>query len=369
MHSPIEHTERIASIDGLRGWAALTVVMSHIVGGLGIGDAPFLASLPVRLAWDGVAAVAAFFVLSGFVLCLPFRHRATSFKLFANTTMSYWIRRAFRIYPSHIVVIAACIPLVGLVENRGLLGWSPWLSAQWVEIPAWIQILKNFVMLAPETDTHVLNPVIWTLVVELKIGIIFPIIALIGETGGAVALLVATLVLGNALLWLELQGTWIFLFQFMLGALLFQLCRHKSTHSFIFGAMTLAAAMLLYWIFHICDNKEAIAAQIVIGISFFFLIGAAIVFSPFSRILETYISQLLGQISFTLYLVHLPVLLLFARFFSPTAFPTTVAFCLGYVLCSITLAYCLTRMIEKPFIRKGRQIANDYCKLRLIARR
>ena len=71
---------RFEALDSLRGLAALVVVINH---GLdlfpGIGGPPIVVGLavgrvlhsPLSLLWDGLGAVAVFFVLSGFVLALP----------------------------------------------------------------------------------------------------------------------------------------------------------------------------------------------------------------------------------------------------------------------------------------------------------
>src|SRR5258708_1451464 len=76
--------DRIGSLDALRGLAALTVVVQHVLSTYGtihswdiaaeqhqIG--PFLATrTPLGIFYAGDAAVILFFTLSGFVLALPF---------------------------------------------------------------------------------------------------------------------------------------------------------------------------------------------------------------------------------------------------------------------------------------------------------
>ena len=58
---------RISYLDGIRGWASLMVVLSHLIGLLSIKNQAFqLNSLPIL--YDGHFAVIIFFVLSGTVL-------------------------------------------------------------------------------------------------------------------------------------------------------------------------------------------------------------------------------------------------------------------------------------------------------------
>ena len=92
---------RLPSLVGLRGVAALAVVISHILNtdpGLvhpGVGSVAWWFSYtPVNLLWDGDESVLLFFVLSGFVLARPFTRRNQS-----QSYLSYYPRRLLRLYP------------------------------------------------------------------------------------------------------------------------------------------------------------------------------------------------------------------------------------------------------------------------------
>ncbi|MEC5180838.1 acyltransferase family protein [Arthrobacter sp. CG_A4] len=76
---------RVTQLDGLRGIAALVVVSCHVVSTLpGIGSVfdnrsvglttaeTWAVFSPLHVLWNGTPAVHVFFVLSGFVLVLPF---------------------------------------------------------------------------------------------------------------------------------------------------------------------------------------------------------------------------------------------------------------------------------------------------------
>lgn len=63
---------RIASLDSLRGLAALSVVVWHIATMFPFSSDPWFARTPFHIFGDGEEAVAIFFALSGFVLMLPY---------------------------------------------------------------------------------------------------------------------------------------------------------------------------------------------------------------------------------------------------------------------------------------------------------
>lgn len=94
---------RVTSLDGLRGVAAIIVVIHHAVLTLpatdGALDGPavpgstawWLAYTPLHLLWAGEEAVLIFFVLSGFVLALPATLRAVRWRV-------YYVKRLVRLY-------------------------------------------------------------------------------------------------------------------------------------------------------------------------------------------------------------------------------------------------------------------------------
>src|SRR3954471_9896348 len=98
-------SRRIPELDALRGLAAVAVLLGHWMTVVPAWDddtrhqpAKWLLNLfkytPLRLLTAAPEAVLVFFVLSGFVLALPFLEgRAGSYRAFL-------VRRAFRIYPA-----------------------------------------------------------------------------------------------------------------------------------------------------------------------------------------------------------------------------------------------------------------------------
>lgn len=126
---------RLDSLDGLRGLAALVVVFCHLLllqprlAAASFGRTPPLSPLetalistPLRLLWGGNEAVWIFFVLSGYVL--------TRRQLNGEPTLTanYFWRRACRLY----IPMAGSLLLASLlraIPHRAVSGGSFWLNA------------------------------------------------------------------------------------------------------------------------------------------------------------------------------------------------------------------------------------------------
>jgi peptidoglycan/LPS O-acetylase OafA/YrhL len=127
---------RYRSLDGLRGLAALVVVVHHCLltsvvlaasyrGGVssGWGISEILTRTPVHLIWDGTGAVLVFFVLSGFVLTLAFTKPA------APRWANYYARRFPRLYLPVWAALALAVALAALVPRVVTTGQSWWINA------------------------------------------------------------------------------------------------------------------------------------------------------------------------------------------------------------------------------------------------
>ena len=100
--------QRNGALDGLRGLAAFSVFLSHAQGMIpATALMETLRSSPARILWDGAAAVSLFFVLSGFVLALPFIGPIAK----RLDVADFLVRRVFRIYPAYLVAIGLSLLL------------------------------------------------------------------------------------------------------------------------------------------------------------------------------------------------------------------------------------------------------------------
>jgi peptidoglycan/LPS O-acetylase OafA/YrhL len=101
---------RFVALDALRGFAAVGVVMLHSLAVNGIAQWPLFR--------NGRLFVDFFFVLSGFVIAASYRQRiASGFPL-----TRFLLLRLGRVYPLHIVMVAAFLTLEVLAALFGSLG-------------------------------------------------------------------------------------------------------------------------------------------------------------------------------------------------------------------------------------------------------
>ncbi len=98
---PVARPKRLDSLTGLRFLAAFHVVLFHLTSG-------FLHRMPSPIAGvlrEGPESVTIFFMLSGFVLAYTYRDRA------AHHPAPFWWARVARIYPVYLLTLALALPM------------------------------------------------------------------------------------------------------------------------------------------------------------------------------------------------------------------------------------------------------------------
>ena len=123
---------------------------------------------PIHIFWAGHEAVLLFFILSGFVLTIPFlKNNYFSYK-------GYLVKRFFRIYLASVTSIFLAVILIKILDNNLTNVTSDWINTLWNR-DFTIQDVINHLVLIGHYPTN-LNPVLWSLVHEMRISVIFPII-------------------------------------------------------------------------------------------------------------------------------------------------------------------------------------------------
>lgn len=152
--------QHLGSLDGLRGLAALGVFGVHFnqVVNLQGQAGPFDIS---RLLTNGNTGVALFFVLSGFLLSIPY-WRAQFTREDHVDLKAYTIRRLARILPAYYL----CLLII--LAAKAYAGHAP----------DWSNILSHALFTFNLRDAHILslNPPFWTLAVEMQFYLFLPLV-------------------------------------------------------------------------------------------------------------------------------------------------------------------------------------------------
>src|SRR5207245_1443814 len=109
-----------------------------------------------------------FFVLSGFVLALPFLKGA------AITYQTFVIKRVLRIYIPYLASIFLAILMATLVAKGQIQGLDAFFNETW-HTGITFKLLIEHLILVYNPDTSAFNSVIWSLVHEMRISLFFPL--------------------------------------------------------------------------------------------------------------------------------------------------------------------------------------------------
>lgn len=161
----------IPEIDGLRSVAIVSVVLFHAAWtfrhGLGVKvgqiDGAF-GSLLDRILWTGSYGVPVFFVISGFILALPFAEAKSGGK--PVSLAKYFTRRLTRLEPPFIVALLVAFTVI--VIQTGSLDKLPNLFASMGYMHSLIYGEKSLVL-----------PVAWSLEVEVQFYLLMPLLAFV----------------------------------------------------------------------------------------------------------------------------------------------------------------------------------------------
>ena len=269
---------RLPSIDALRGIASLAVCWFHMTNGYAETS---LVRSSGRYGWLGVEV---FFVLSGFII--PFAMFSGGYTLRAGWK-TFISKRILRIEPPYLLAILLAFALWHLSSMAsGFKGAPP---------PEFIsmQTLLHVGYLAGIAGYPWLNPVFWTLAIEFQFYLLVSLIFcwLSHKTMHIVLLMDLTLLLTSLLLSSDLF-VFRYLGLFMLGIVAFQyqakLLTPRMTAALLLAA-TVITGMTLGWMVALVGSMTSML--IVSNVSF----G------------KHKLAVWLGAISYSLYLVHVPV--------------------------------------------------------------
>jgi len=369
--------DRLGWIDVLRGIASLAVAVFHSMPALWVGMYHPLAvhfskfdrivafaSIPAHFGYAGVML---FFLLSGFVIHLP-NASGSQFEY-----RSYLARRFWRIYPPYAMALALSV-------------------AVWIAFPgavvfhgSWALIAKAFFMLQnyPHGSVSGLAPLqmvrnfaLWSLPVELELYLVYPIVLYALRRWGRRNISVAVIAVSVLATILDLlprnHNGWLaaiagfaptFLHYWAVwcsGAWLAECLASgrvprwsRIWSGVFFTAMVLSLAAREYLKLS-PDIEDYLWATTFFCTLNWLLLNRSARYMLDNRFFSP--MRFLGKISYSLYLIHLPVFFAIAGYVLANRGYKTTNFlvCLGATVVAIAAASIMYEVIEKPSVRVAR---------------
>jgi hypothetical protein len=161
--------ERFVFVDGLRGMAALGVMLHHLF--TSELHAPLRAALPRPVLWvigPDIQRVQVFFVISGFVIAWSLRNMVVT----VGSSANFILRRQVRLDPAYWLIVA--VTMVHLVLLKGIPNpiYHP-------GVPGPGNLLINFLYLQNVTRSRAIVPDAWTLCLEIQLYLVYILLLLL----------------------------------------------------------------------------------------------------------------------------------------------------------------------------------------------
>jgi peptidoglycan/LPS O-acetylase OafA/YrhL len=349
----VDRQGHIVELQSIRGIAAAVVMLGHIAAAY---DVTILSPIWVWTL-NAHAAVVIFFVLSGFVLTRSIMNRPTDL-------LRFYTRRIFRLYPAMFAATAIAIVTLALLQKYEPL---PYVSALFQSEN---QVHADFLHFAAVAlgIGHAALPPMWSITVELAGSAILPFIVLTYARKRPLFWVLGLLLLAMSLATqFYLQAiTATYLVDFWIGAFIALYPASapiwKPVLRFPLPVALLAVAILLeFRIFH-AWAYDAPVPNLIEAIAAAALIGAIVHGGLEIKWLKWTPVEYLGDISYSLYLVHWSVIRV-----GVVAIPAMFGANLGSAsshaalwvfasLSSILLAAAGYEWIEKPGIAMGQRV-------------
>ena len=337
---------RFVALDGLRGIAALTVVLYNI----GI----FL-EFPTSLILHGNIAVDFFLCLSGFVLAVAHEWRLQEG---GGELRRFLASRIVRLWPT--VLAGSVVALFAALSMPGTVAPSSAFQA----------FLFSIVVL-PRIDGPNLiwfNGVYWSLLAEIVVNLVW---ALSVKAATTRRLLAIAILLSIAMTWVAISQQSVHFFyqsvdmivpttiramvSFFIGVLAHRVYAARLVRANV-APVILIAALLFPMI------VPGGSAWFRVPLSLVYIIIAhpvIIVLGAASRHEGSRVLTWLGDISFPLYATHLPIIVLFTPLVSTSSLPIKIAGAVGMVVVVLVVAEIVGRFFDKP--------VRAYLRTRLLA--
>ncbi|WP_406696505.1 acyltransferase [Singulisphaera sp. Ch08] len=392
--------QRLDYLDGVRGAAALYVTACHAYltyanlflrrSNGELGDA-----LLHGMQWlnYGRSAVAVFIVISGYCLMLPVAQSEDG-KL-AGGTLGFFLRRARRLLPPYYGALLVSLVLIATVPGMGESDTSDWHQAFWIQVfPAFTPgVILSHLLLVHNYNPHWQHAIdypMWSLATEWQILLLFPIFVAIWNraTIGDAVMAAMRITLGlqvGLIVFAPDVNPWppqfVTLFALGMAAATVNYPRSRDPiparqrpwgrlAALLFGLYVILEMTVGHWL--LGTGRQQVPDLVVGGGTACLLVYCTGAVKAGSRpwILQRFESCLLsgvGKFSYSLYLIHAPVLavvFLVLQACRISCVGTQILMLSLGIALSLLASYGFHCVFERPFLRSERRPIRFYPTIR-----
>lgn len=346
-------TPRFEFIDGLRGLAALSVVLFHLNLAIQSHHPHAFPLFLEELFSTGYLGIQVFFVISGFVIAYSLREVQINLSFFSQ----FFLRRSFRLDPPYWMVIFITLTLA----------WIASLTFKSEEnFPFSLsQIVYNMFYLPDLLQVPLIIPVAWTLCIEFQFYIIFALLLMIIQRTEMKNFYTFFIWSGLALFSILQNTAWAVIplkpvtfiphwYSFFLGCLTCWAMLGRIDKRFL-GWNYLMIVVCSYW----TPTPHAI-----VSVGTALLIYSIFLWEGLHRVLRERFFQYLGRLSYSLYLIHWPVgMKIVDLAYKLTNDYHPIAVLVVTLFLTILVADIFYRLIERPSHNFSRSVAGSRLQL------
>lgn len=336
---------RLLGLDGLRGILALCVAYSHAFGhllGWGNNYSPI---------GNGSYAVDIFFIMSGVVLYHAYKKR---FETSDTPVTQFLLARFFRLWPTHLFTILLVFIIFLITKGVLLPGWIRLDTITGFSLD--VSMLSSIGLFGSH---GVVNQPSWSVSVEMWIGSLVMLLIFKDWRVSFLLVLLSSLAFvfgsiaptgGADPIYLAISsGAWRCIIGISIGVIAYKLAGSlyiRAPKSLV--NITASMAMILTFA-TILGYKPSGIYYVVITVTIGFLLTSIPLSTGWSiSLLETSPIRRLGELSFSLYLIHTPIVYIMLALKSDNQVANIALSHIAIVLSIISAKYC-NKFIENKF--------------------
>jgi len=350
---PAADRQQLPALTGVRFLLAVWVVFHHLTGHHMMLEA-WAQSLPSclrEIVRGGYLAVGTFFLLSGFVLARSYGETVWS----RRNLIRYGAGRLARIYPAYLLSLLIVSPFVcRFLANPAAVPKLPVIASYVFVLQGWERAVVHW------------NTPAWSLSCEFFFYLCFPMLAfcLRRRSGTTVAAAVAAAVAMPAVLaWLGAPDYWkpfAHLADFLLGiaaAGVFDRLSARGPRWAARGWCLYVPAVAAGACIVAFPNLTAGWTTLTIALrpmNVALVLGLGLGGGLPARLLSTRLAKLLGDASYSLYILHVPLLWWFSRYWGHQAAALPGVYAAVYLILIVAASAAVFQFIEAPANRRIR---------------